>query len=239
MAAVGSILSFPNRGPWGDHGYRGNCSGYVYREIFERVHPRVFTDPMVGSGTSVEVAREIGIEAYGLDLHSGFNILKQRIVEVVGKPSDLVLSHPPYHNMVVYSGNVWGRGPHADDLSRCASEEEFLDKLTIALKNQRHATRAGGLLRRDHRGCSEERGVFKLSSRSDCAHAEEGIAGCADQAAAQCCEQRQELSAKAAAHHARICDPVAAATQNGGVAREEFRGCLSSLEKDGTVVGRR
>jgi hypothetical protein len=28
-------------------------------------------------------------------------------------------------------------------LSRCTSEDEFLDKLTIALKNQRHATRAG------------------------------------------------------------------------------------------------
>jgi len=46
----------------------------------------------------------------GLDLHSGLNILKQLILEMVGKPSDLVLSHPPYHNIVVYSGNVWGRG---------------------------------------------------------------------------------------------------------------------------------
>jgi hypothetical protein len=52
----------------------------------------------------------IGIEAHGLDLHSGFNILKQRILEVVGKPSDLVLSHPPYHNIVVYRGNEQGRG---------------------------------------------------------------------------------------------------------------------------------
>ena len=144
MAAGGSILSFQNRGPWGDPGYRGNCSGHVYREIFEWLHPCVFTDPMVGGGTSVEIAREMHIEAHGFDLHSGFNILKQRIIEVVGKPSDLVLSHPPYHNLLVYSGNVWGRGPHPDDLSRCTSEEEFLDKLTIALKNQRHATRLGG-----------------------------------------------------------------------------------------------
>src|SRR5271170_7370499 len=86
----------------------------------------------------------MGIEAHGRDLHSGFNILKHRILEVVGEPSDLVLSHPPYHNIVVYSGNVWGRVPHPDDLSRCVSEDEFLDKLTVALKNQRHATRAGG-----------------------------------------------------------------------------------------------
>jgi hypothetical protein len=140
----GSILSFPDRGPWGNPRYRGNCSGYVYREIFEALHPRVFTDPMVGGGTSVEVAREMGIEAHGLDLHSGFNILKDRILDAVGKPSDLVLSHPPYHNIVVYSGNVWGQAPNPDDLSRCASEDEFLDKLTLALDNQREATRGGG-----------------------------------------------------------------------------------------------
>ena len=84
----GSILSFPDRGPWGNSRYRGNCSGYVYKRVFEHLRPRVFTDPMVGSGTSVEVAREMGIEAYGLDLHSGFNILKTSILEAVGKPSD-------------------------------------------------------------------------------------------------------------------------------------------------------
>ena len=64
----------------------------MYREIFDALRPRVFTDPMAGGRTSVEVAREMGIEAHGLGLHSGFNILKQRILEVVGKPSDLVLS---------------------------------------------------------------------------------------------------------------------------------------------------
>jgi len=124
-------------------GYHGNCLGYIYRQIFEFLRPCVFTDPMVG-GTSVEVAREMRIEAHGLDLHSGFNILKRRILDEVGKPSDLVLSHPPYHNIVIYSGNEQGRGAHPDDLSRCVSEDEFLDKLTIALKNQRDATRAGG-----------------------------------------------------------------------------------------------
>ncbi len=140
----GSVWAFPDRGPWGSSGYRGNCSGHVYRRLFEALQPQVFTDPTVGSGTSVEVARELGIEAYGLDLHSGFNILKQRILEAVGKPSDLVISHPPYHNLIVYSGEVWGTEAHPDDLSRCATEEEFMDKLIVAMKNQRHATRPGG-----------------------------------------------------------------------------------------------
>ncbi|MGO9059562.1 MAG: hypothetical protein ACLQU2_19600 [Candidatus Binataceae bacterium] len=44
----------------------------------------------------------------------------------------------------MYSGKVWGRVGHPDDLSRCATEDEFIEKLTIALKSQRHATRAGG-----------------------------------------------------------------------------------------------
>jgi hypothetical protein len=142
----GSILSFPDRGPWGNSRYRGNCSGHVYKRIFEHLRPRVFTDPMVGSGTSVEVAREMGIEAHGLDLHSGFNILKDSILKAVGKPSDLVLSHPPYHDLIPYSASEWGRGgePHPDDLSRCESEAEFLEKLRVAILNQRKATAAGG-----------------------------------------------------------------------------------------------
>jgi hypothetical protein len=52
--ATGSIFSFPERGPWGGPGYRGNCSGYMYRDIFRRLRPRVFTDPMVGGGMSME-----------------------------------------------------------------------------------------------------------------------------------------------------------------------------------------
>jgi hypothetical protein len=65
-------------------------------------------------------------------------------LETVGKPSDLVLSHPPYHDCVVYSGSVWGTAPHPDDLSRCATEDEFMNKLNIALLNQRSAAAIGG-----------------------------------------------------------------------------------------------
>ena len=50
---------------------------------------------MVGGGTSVEVAHEMVIEAHGLDLHSSFNIIKERIIDVVKQPSDLVLRIRP------------------------------------------------------------------------------------------------------------------------------------------------
>lgn len=138
-----SVFSFAERGPWGKSSWRGNCSGHIYKALFEQLKPRVFIDPMVGSGTSVEVAREMGIECYGLDLHSGFNVLADSILERVGKPADLVLSHPPYGGMILYSGNVWGK-PHAADLSRCTDDQDFHEKLHIALLNQREATQAGG-----------------------------------------------------------------------------------------------
>lgn len=138
-----SILNFPERGPWGKASWRGNCSGHIYRALFEQYRPQFFIDPMMGSGTSIEVANEMGIEAKGLDLHQGFNILRDSILQAAGREGDLIFSHPPYHDMIVYSGNVWGK-PHSDDLSRCESEEDFLCKMEIALLNQREATKAGG-----------------------------------------------------------------------------------------------
>lgn len=138
-----SILSFPERGRWGKSDWPGNCSGFVYRELFSWTKPKTFVDPMAGSMTSIEVATELGIEAYGLDLHSGFNILKNRIIDVVGKEADLVFSHPPYGGQILFSGNVWGQA-HPDDLSRCVSDDDFHDKLQLALLNQREATRSNG-----------------------------------------------------------------------------------------------
>lgn len=139
-----SIMSFPNRGKWGKSNWRGNASGHVYKELFEQLKPRSFVDPMVGSGTSVEVAQEMGIDAYGLDLHSGFNAIRHSIVEKVGKESDLIVSHPPYGSMIVYSGNVWGANAHPDDLSRCVDDNDFHEKMQLVLINQRMATKAGG-----------------------------------------------------------------------------------------------
>ena len=118
-------------------------SGHVYAELFKSLQPKVFVDPMVGSGTSVEVAREMNIEAHGLDLQSGFDALTMSIAEAVGREADLVLSHPPYGGMVVYSGAVWGEA-HPNDLSRCVDDEDFHEKLTAVLLNQREATKPGG-----------------------------------------------------------------------------------------------
>lgn len=145
-----SIISYPERGPWGSSIWKGNCSGYVYKDIFDITIPdykqneRVFVDPMVGSGTSIDIARELGIRAYGLDLKDGFDILTESIKSRVGQEADLCISHPPYHNMIIYSGNVWGDKEEKNDLSRCKSIEEFYEKMIVALVNQRDAVKRGG-----------------------------------------------------------------------------------------------
>jgi hypothetical protein len=141
-----SVISFPDRGPWGDSKWRGNASGHVYRTLFEQLSPKVFVDPMVGSGTSVEVAQEMGIESFGLDLHQGFNAVTMDILTKVGKHADLVVSHPPYGSMIRYAGpgGMWGDKPHPDDLGNCADDADFHEKMQAVLLNQRRATRPGG-----------------------------------------------------------------------------------------------
>lgn len=139
-----SILSYPERGKWGSAKWRGNCSGHIFRQLFEQLQPKVFVDPMVGSGTSVEVATEMGIEAFGLDLYQGFNAIEDSILQAVGKEADFVCSHPPYSGMIEYSGNVWGKEPHPCDLSHCQDDEDFHRKMQLVLLNQREATLPGG-----------------------------------------------------------------------------------------------
>lgn len=144
---MNSIISYPDRGHWGDSKWRGNCSGHVLKDLFLQLKPKTFVDCMVGSGTSVEVANEMGILALGLDLHQGFNAVNDSILNTVGHQSDLVFSHPPYGSMIVYANAVWKGATQAQlaaDLSRCASDTEFHEKMQAVLLNQRDATVPGG-----------------------------------------------------------------------------------------------
>lgn len=139
-----SIVSYPERGPWGKSSWRGNASGHFYVDLYSQLRPRVVCDPMVGSGTSRDVAMEMGIEMHALDLHSGFNAVRDSILQKIGKPVDLCFSHPPYGSMIVYSGEVWGDKPHPDDLSRCVDDNAFHERPELVMLNQRDATKEGG-----------------------------------------------------------------------------------------------
>ena len=46
-----SIVSYPDRGPWGDPKYRGNCSGWLAKDLILRFKVQSVFDPAEGSGT--------------------------------------------------------------------------------------------------------------------------------------------------------------------------------------------
>lgn len=118
-----SIVSYKDRGHWGKSRWRGNTSGFILKDLFNAIRPRFVVDPMEGSGTTGDVCREMKIKYRGFDLHSGFNALKESLrARLNGETPDHIFLHPPYHDMITYSGSVWG-DKHPDDLSRCANPE--------------------------------------------------------------------------------------------------------------------
>lgn len=122
-----SIISYPNRGHWGDSSYRGNTSGHVIKELIQHFFPnelpRQFIEVFSGGGTGQEVAKDLGIRnSIHLDLNNGWNAL----TDDIPYGSDFVFSHPPYWNIISYQKY---NGGHPDDLSLNMSYEEFIKKL--------------------------------------------------------------------------------------------------------------
>lgn len=140
-----SILSYPERGPYGKSSWRGNTSGYVIKDLIGHFQPKLFVDVCEGSGTSRDVCKELNINYVGLDLHSGHDFTKMDVLSRLPRPADICFSHPPYHDMIKYSGAVYGNSPLNGDISRCSSVNEFLDMAQIMLNNQRQATTDGGI----------------------------------------------------------------------------------------------
>ena len=64
-----SVLSFPQRGPWGDSRYRGNCSGYIQAYLIWKYQVQKLAELFAGSGTGSDVAKDMGISYIGADLN--------------------------------------------------------------------------------------------------------------------------------------------------------------------------
>lgn len=123
-----SIISYPERGKWGNSKYRGNVSGHVIKDLIQHFYPngqpKRFVEVFSGGGTGFDVAKDLGItNSVHLDLNTGWNALKDEIPF----GSDFVFSHPPYWDIIRYEFQRKEYDP--DDLSNVMSYEEFIQKL--------------------------------------------------------------------------------------------------------------
>ena len=147
-----SIVSYPDRGPYGKNSYRGNCSGLLIKDIIAQYKLQGLSDFMVGSGTTEDVVKEARIRGDFADLNRGFDMMSMDIPE----RAENIFWHPPYHDMIVYSGKQYNAKAVeqstglpvatilADDLSRCPSWEEFVKRMNYCMMKQFSALEKGG-----------------------------------------------------------------------------------------------
>ncbi|MFC1337413.1 MAG: site-specific DNA-methyltransferase [gamma proteobacterium symbiont of Clathrolucina costata] len=140
-----SVCSYPNRGYYGNNQYRGNCTGHIVRDFIEsymRNPNGLVADPSIGGGTSLDVAQELGVRFKGTDLHQGFNLLVDDFGTYLGEEAHLIWWHPPYWDMIQYSGNQWGT-PDKWDMSRMTLPD-FVEALELAVMNLHDACEVNG-----------------------------------------------------------------------------------------------
>ena len=137
-----SVVSYPNRGPWGDPKYRGNCSGWLAKDLILRFKVQSVFDPMEGSGTIKDVVRGINLHRQkdilyeGRDLTQGWDILTSPMPL---KQFDMVWYHPPYWDMIRYSNDP-------KDMSNCTRIEDFEGKLNRSVERLLGALKPGGIM---------------------------------------------------------------------------------------------
>ena len=147
-----TVWDFPERGAWATHkpDYRGNFAPQIPRNVILNYSEEgeVVLDPMVGSGTTLIEARLLNRNAIGYDINQkAVDITSERIHFEINNNStqvvklgnaqkldekdnsiDLIVTHPPYLNLVTYSG-----GKNPDDFSSIHGIPKYLDALEIAL----------------------------------------------------------------------------------------------------------
>ena len=113
----GSVLSFPDRGPWGNNKYRGNCSGWIHAFMIWKYHITKMAELFSGSGTGYDVCKDMGIQYVGADLNPipvrpGILNINAVTDEVPADffDADMFFMHPPYGEEIhiPYAGAEWG-----------------------------------------------------------------------------------------------------------------------------------
>jgi len=114
----GTLLSFPDRGPWGDNQYRGNCSGWIHAFLIWKYKiNKLFAELFSGSGTGYDVCKDMRVPYVGADLNPtpvrpGILHVNAVIDDVPDefRNAQMIFMHPPYglEIGIPYAGAEWG-----------------------------------------------------------------------------------------------------------------------------------
>ena len=131
-----SIHSRKGRGPYGDARYRGNCSGYLIRDLLRYFGSSNVLDLMRGSGTCGDVCRELGLPFSEMDIRHGQDAADPASFVGLEKHA-FIWMHPPYWRMIRYN-----------DDPRCLSSQPtldaFLDRMQLVLQLSKSVLTPGG-----------------------------------------------------------------------------------------------
>lgn len=148
---ITTVWSFPERGSWATHNpkYRGNFAPQIAQNIILHYSKEddLVLDPMVGGGTSAIESRLLNRKFIGIDINPDSVKLTKSLLNIEGKHEpkiytgdvrslnivndssiDLILTHPPYLDIIKYSdNNIDG------DLSNYSSPKLFLNEFNKAV----------------------------------------------------------------------------------------------------------
>lgn len=151
---ISTVWSFPERGSWATHNpkYRGNFAPQIARNVISRYSKEgdLILDPMVGGGTTLIEAKLLNRKSIGRDINERalkiteenlkikWNYKYEPVIEkgdtrelsgIKDKCIDLILTHPPYLNIIKYS-----EGEIKEDLSNITGVEKFCNEFKKAIK---------------------------------------------------------------------------------------------------------
>lgn len=111
-----TVLDFPDRGPWGNNRYRGNCSGWIIAYLIWRYGVKSLAELFAGGGTGSDVCKDMNVPYIGADLNP--NPVRNNILTVDAvmdevpdqfRDKEMLFMHPPYGAEIgiSYAGSMY------------------------------------------------------------------------------------------------------------------------------------
>jgi len=132
-----SLYHFDSKDKYGDRGYPGNCGGNLIKDLLHYFQPRNVFDPMTGSGTCLDVCRDLNIPCQSSDMRQGIDACDAS--QFLRDHFEFVWIHPPYWRMKLYTDD-------SRDLSRSPTLEAFIERYRLLIENCAGALTSGGKL---------------------------------------------------------------------------------------------